>query len=484
MKMTLRLRNWVWVVGGLFIAQTLVAAEVEPGFRSLFNGKDLTGWDGNSKLWSVKDGAITGQTTAENPAKGNTFLIWKDGEVADFELRCSFKTIPGDAQGFCNSGIQYRSKVMNAATWSVGGYQADMEAGPNYTGILYDEGGVAGGRGIMAQRGEKVVWDKDGKKQVTGSLGKSEEIQATIKKGEWNDYIIIAQGNHLQHFVNGRQTVDVTDECEAKALKSGVLALQVHAGPPMTVQFKDIRIKTLAGAKAGGDSQKLQGKWQAESFVRDGEAAPKADLAGVQVRIEGKRFFVEGEPNASEGTFELLEATSPKGMNVTTAGGDQALAIYELAGDTLKVCYAADGGSRPTEFKSPAYSGRVLAVYRKAGASPLDSLQGKWTPTRMVRNGEAVPAGDLTKMKLTIDKDHFSFDADEPAEGTFKVDASASPGKLDAMTSDGQPVPGIFEVGDGTFTICYSIQGGPRPKEFKAEAYSDQVLVVFRKANP
>ena len=228
----------------VLLAQTagLFAADVEEGFQSIFNGKDLTGWEGNPKLWSVKDGAITGQTTAENPAKGNTFLIWTNGTPGDFELRCSYKLVPGDDKGFANSGIQYRSKVFDPANWVVGGYQADMEAGPNYSGILYEERMT---RGIMAARGEKVVWDKDGKKQVVGSVGDAAEIGASIKKGDWNNYVIIAKGNHLQQFINGKQTVDVTDDCEAKRAMSGVLALQLHAGPPMMAQFKDIRLKTL-----------------------------------------------------------------------------------------------------------------------------------------------------------------------------------------------------------------------------------------------
>jgi hypothetical protein len=213
----------------------------EDGFLRIFNGRDLAGWEGNPKLWSVKDGAITGQTTAENPAKGNTFLIWTNGTVGDFELRCSFKLVPGDSKGFANSGIQYRSKVVDPANWVVGGYQADMEAGPTYSGILYEERF----RGIMAQRGEKVVWDKDNKKQVVGSVGDSAAIEASIKKGDWNDYVIIAKGDHLQQFINGHQTVDVTDECEAKRAMSGVLALQLHAGPPMMAQFRNIRIKKL-----------------------------------------------------------------------------------------------------------------------------------------------------------------------------------------------------------------------------------------------
>ena len=130
---------------------------------------------------------------------------------------------------------------VDPANWVVHGYQADMEAGSTYTGILYEEGG----RGIMVGRGEKVVWSQDGKKQVAGSVGKADEIQAAIKKGDWNDYVIIAKGNHLQQFINGNQTVDLVDEEAAKRAMSGVLALQLHAGPPMMAQFKNIRLKKL-----------------------------------------------------------------------------------------------------------------------------------------------------------------------------------------------------------------------------------------------
>jgi len=228
-------------LGAVLLAQPALVFGAGRGFVKIFNGKDLTGWEGNPKFWSVKDGAISGQTTADNPAKGNTFLIWTNGTVGDFELRCSFRLVPGDSQGFANSGIQYRSKVVDPANWVVHGYQADMEAGPTYTGILYEEGG----RGIMAGRGEKVVWNQDGKKQVAGSVGNADEIQAAIKKGDWNDYVIIARGNHLQQFINGKQTIDLVDEEEAKRALSGVLALQLHAGSPMMAQFKNIRLKKL-----------------------------------------------------------------------------------------------------------------------------------------------------------------------------------------------------------------------------------------------
>jgi hypothetical protein len=220
-------------------ALTCLAASAADGKQALFNGTDLTGWSGNPKLWSVQGGAIQGQTTKENPAKGNTFLIYTNGLVGDFELRFTYKIIGG------NSGVQYRSKVVNSNNWVVGGYQADIDSGSRYSGILYDEAGVAGNRGIMAERGEKVTWGQDCKKQVTGSLGKSDEIQSKINAEGWNEYLVTARGNHLLHKINGLTTVDVTDNCEASRLKSGVLALQLHAGPPMTVLFKDLHLRKL-----------------------------------------------------------------------------------------------------------------------------------------------------------------------------------------------------------------------------------------------
>src|SRR5689334_21984360 len=110
-----------------------------------------------------------------------------------------------------------------------------------YTGILYEERG----RGILAQRGEKVEIDEAGKKNPVGSLGDSAEIAKAVKKGDWNEYVIVAKGNHITQTINGTQTVDVTDNETAKAAKDGMLALQIHMGPPMTVQFKDIKLKEL-----------------------------------------------------------------------------------------------------------------------------------------------------------------------------------------------------------------------------------------------
>ncbi len=213
--------------------------------KPIFNGKDLTGWKGVEGFWSVKDGAITGLTTKENAVKTNTFLIW-EGEVGDFELTCKYKITDenGKPGGTGNSGIQYRSKVVDPAYSVVAGYQADFEAGKNHSGILYEEKG----RGILAKRGEMVVikeGDAPNKPKIehAGSVGRSEELQDVIKQGEWNDYRIVAKGNQLKHYINGRQMVSVKDETAVGA-KKGVLALQLHAGPPMMVQFKDVLLKT------------------------------------------------------------------------------------------------------------------------------------------------------------------------------------------------------------------------------------------------
>ena len=214
--------------------------------KPIFNGKDLTGWKGQPEFWSVKDGVITGQTTKEKPAKENTFLIWQDGEVGDFEFTCKYKITDaeGKSQGFGNSGIQYRSKVVKPEYSVVAGYQADFECGKTYSGILYEEKG----RGILAKRGDKVVIT-DGADptkphiEKTGGVGESDEIQAAIKQANWNEYRIIAKGGHLQHYINGEQTVDVTDGSTLGA-KKGVVAFQLHAGAPMTVQFKDITLKS------------------------------------------------------------------------------------------------------------------------------------------------------------------------------------------------------------------------------------------------
>lgn len=211
---------------------------------ALFNGTDLTGWDGDPALWSVRDGVIHGETTAEHPAQGNTFLIWKGGVVRDFELRLSFRCNAAN-----NSGIQYRSRHITEGNprnaWVVRGYQHELRNEntlPNVPGFIYDEGGK---RGRICLVGERATWEAAGGKQIKGSLLTADEFRQLMRVDDWNDVVIIAQGNHIRHYLNGRLILDFTDNDPQLALLEGVLALQLHAGKPMWAEFRNIRLKAL-----------------------------------------------------------------------------------------------------------------------------------------------------------------------------------------------------------------------------------------------
>ena len=242
----LRILVFAALVGSAgFIAQAgegQQAPEAPAEMQQLFNGKDLSGWDGDPRLWSVKDEVIRGETTADNAANGNTFLIWQNGQLKDFDLRLSFR-----CSNTNNSGIQYRSKhITDQSTpndWVVRGYQHELrneETLPSVAGFIYDEGGK---RNRICLVGEKAVWTDEGKK-VTGSLIDQAGYEELFKLEAWNDVVIVAKGNHIQHYLNGRLILDFTDSPEL-ALREGILALQLHAGSPMFVEFKNIRLAEL-----------------------------------------------------------------------------------------------------------------------------------------------------------------------------------------------------------------------------------------------
>ncbi len=231
----------------LVLPQWSLAAETAPeepaGTKPIFNGKDLTGWDGDPRLWSVKDGVIHGETTAENVTKGNTFLIWKEGEVKDFDLRLSFR-----CNATNNSGIQYRSKHVTEKVgneWVMQGYQHELRNEnkfPNTSSFIYDE---RGSRGRICLVGEKAITDAEGKKTVTETLIDESGFQGLFKLDDWNDVVIRAKGNHIQHYLNGQLVLDFTDNDAKRAFSEGKLAVQLHAGKPMWVEFKNIRVAKL-----------------------------------------------------------------------------------------------------------------------------------------------------------------------------------------------------------------------------------------------
>lgn len=318
------------------LASCLLADHHEQGFHSLFDGKTLKGWEGKSEFWSVEDGAITGRTTKENPTKGNTFIIWRGGTVDDFELRLKFRIVGH------NSGIQYRSKELD--NFVVSGYQADFEAGDKFSGILYEEQG----RGILAERGQMTrVTTVDGKKnvEVIASLGDTKLINQVIKKEDWNDYKIIAKGNFLMHVINGRATVQVVDEGE-QAAKSGILAFQLHQGPPMVVQFKDVRLRPMNGIA-------LTGKWNFEVDVNGNVGTPSFVFKNVDGKLKGEY----------EGAFGEAKVTGSQKGNVVRWSF-----VGDYNGNDVECDYEG-------EFVSPT---RMKGIVTMNGGD----FQATWTATR------------------------------------------------------------------------------------------------------
>lgn len=207
-----------------------------PGFVSLFNGKDLDGWEGDRRIWRVENGVIVGETTDLIKISENNFLIWKD-EIEDFELRVKFKIERG------NSGIYFRSRKRSPGQTKgepLVGMQADFSSDGRWTGVIMEYTL----REQLAERGEKVVIETNGVKQVVGNLGDPEELLKVVKPDDWNEYWIVAKGGHIKISINGAPMCELDDRDPGR-IQRGWLGLQVHTGPPMKVQFKDIFLRRL-----------------------------------------------------------------------------------------------------------------------------------------------------------------------------------------------------------------------------------------------
>jgi hypothetical protein len=218
--------------------------EDHTGFESIFDGSTLKGWDGDSKFWRAEGGAIVGQTTAENTLTENTFIIWRGGEPADFELKLEYRI------DSTNSGIQVRSVHLPAGTtagrgavagnWVLKGYQCDIDFANQYTGQIYEERG----RGFLAMRGQFSHVPEGGGPKVVGALqATDDQLKSVIKQTGWNQVHIIARGNAITEILNGHVTsVLIDDDTKSRALK-GLLGFQVHTGDPMKVEFRNIHLK-------------------------------------------------------------------------------------------------------------------------------------------------------------------------------------------------------------------------------------------------
>jgi hypothetical protein len=212
-------------------------AAPEEGFTAIFDGT-LKNWEGDPTYWRAENGVLVGEVKPETLLKRNSFIIWRGGELADFELKLEYRV-----SDHGNSGINYRStQVPDPDTkWAMKGYQADIDGEDQWTGQNYEERG----RTFLAYRGQSVLMKPGQKPEITKELGDRAELQKRVKKNDWNSVHLIIRGNHLQHFVNGTLMAEVRDEDTESRTMSGLLGVQVHVGPPMKIEYRNIRVKAL-----------------------------------------------------------------------------------------------------------------------------------------------------------------------------------------------------------------------------------------------
>ena len=207
--------------------------EDHAGYESIFDGT-LKNWDGDPKIWRVEDNAIVGETTKDNALKLNTFIIYRGDKPKDFELKLEFR------MNSTNSGVQYRSvELPEVGKWVLKGYQADMDFVNTFTGMLYEERG----RGIVALRGQMTQIETGKNARVIGQLQDGDELKGYIKINGWNQFHVIARGNLLTHVLNGHVTAVMIDDDTEKRTMEGLIGLQMHVGPPMKVEFRNIFLK-------------------------------------------------------------------------------------------------------------------------------------------------------------------------------------------------------------------------------------------------
>lgn len=349
----------------------------KPAPRALFDGRTLAGWDGDPRFWSVKDGVIVGESTAANPLAATTYLLWRGGEVGDFELAFDFRITGG------NSGLQFRSR--DRGGWQVAGYQADLEDGPSWTGCLYEQEG----RGVMVGRGEDARFTSAGK--TSTRFADSAALLAKVRPREWNRYVVRAKGRVIELEVAGERMLRCVDDDDARFAARGILAFQLHQGPPMRVELRDVVLKelppsteparTVERPKPAGE-RVPQWIWS-RADASEGEHAAfrrafELRAAPTRARLRGSfdnhaRVFVNGACVASDDEWE-----SPIDVDVADhlhAGANElALVAKNEAGPAGVWCELVVEGER----------GRVLRLVTDASWSATtlakDAAYDAWTP--------------------------------------------------------------------------------------------------------
>ncbi|TWU02209.1 family 16 glycoside hydrolase [Stieleria varia] len=312
-----------------FIALPIAAAD---DFETLFNGNDLSGWKGLDGFWSVEDSAIVGETTREQKIDANTFLIWQGGDVADFEFMATVRF-----QGN-NSGVQYRSNVIDEQGMALMGYQMDLHPFPKFFGMLYGE--KYGERGKIATRGQRVEISADGNVKQLGKVGNNDNLT----DWKWNKVRIIAVGDQLIHQVNGVTTIDVTDQ-HPRAITSGKLGLQLHKGPPMRVEFKDLRLRKLDHQEGKKLISTFANQSNDENEIEEDAATPapppsegggarnrKTDVGSLRVAKGFKVETVYSVPQDTQGSWVSM-TIDDKGRLIASDQGGRGLFRVTIKSD-------------------------------------------------------------------------------------------------------------------------------------------------------
>jgi Domain of Unknown Function (DUF1080) len=239
------------IVSFSFLTSNSSYSNGQDGYHLIFDGKTLNGWEYDSVYWRVDQGVMVGEVTPATLLKRNSFIIKKDLVTRDFDLKVEYRV-----SSLGNSGINYRSELIDSLPFAMRGYQADIDGQNMYTGQNYEERK----RTTLAYRGQQVLINeanpsialKDYIKNnawtrttVIGSLGSADSLKGQIRNADWNEYHLIVKGNRLLHYINGKLMSDVTDNDQVNRKFSGSLGVQVHVGPPMKIEFRNFRIKDL-----------------------------------------------------------------------------------------------------------------------------------------------------------------------------------------------------------------------------------------------
>ena len=369
-----------------------------PAVEALFDGATLANWDGDPRFWRVENGCIVGESTTANPCNATTYLLWRGTPLEDFELALDFRLTGG------NSGVQFRSE--DRGNWQVAGFQADLEDGPNWSGCLYEQDGA----GVVATRGEEVLLDGNGARKER--FGDGAKLLELVKPREWNRYVIRARGERVELSINGTLFTSVVDLRPERRL-AGLLALQLHAGPPMKAEYRNFELKRLPKADARAvvapapkpetatpEAQRFSPNYQGTkpNWIWSSAQSPDSDTVvlarNFQLATPPVRTLLRGSADNHvrvflNGQLALTNDDWSKALEV-----DVSKLVKD--GDNELVALAwNEGGPAGAWFE---------LVAERDGARPLRLLSdGSWTAQRLSVNAERA-----TWTPATLDRTRFS----------------------------------------------------------------------------